>query len=42
VHTELHVVAGTFHGFDSAAPDWSVSREVRALHAQILSRAFAY
>jgi acetyl esterase len=42
VHTELHVVAGTFHGFDSAAPDWIVSREVRALHAQILSRAFAY
>jgi acetyl esterase len=42
VHTELHVVAATFHGFDSAAPDWIVSREVRALHAQVLSRAFAY
>ena len=42
VHTELHVVAATFHGFDSAVPDWIVSREVRALHAQVLSRAFAY
>jgi acetyl esterase len=42
VHTELHVVAATFHGFDSAAPDWIVSREVRALHAQVLSRAFAF
>jgi acetyl esterase/lipase len=41
VHTELHVVAATFHGFDSAAPDWMVSREVRALHAQVLRRAFA-
>jgi acetyl esterase len=41
VHTELHVVAATFHGFDSAAPDWIVSREVRAGHAQALSRAFA-
>jgi acetyl esterase len=41
VHTELHVVAATFHGFDTAAPDWIVSREVRALHAQVLSRAFA-
>jgi len=42
VQTELHVVAGTFHGFDSAAPDWIVSREVRAVHARVLSRAFAY
>ena len=25
VHTELHVVAATFDGFDSAAPDWVVS-----------------
>lgn len=38
VHTELHVVAATFHGFDSAAPDWTVSRENRALHAQSLRR----
>lgn len=38
VHTEMHVVAATFHGFDSAAPDWIVSRENRALHAQSLRR----
>ena len=42
VHTELHVVAATFHGFDSAAPDWVVSKEVRAKHAQVLRRAFAF
>ncbi|HZE14626.1 MAG TPA: alpha/beta hydrolase [Mycobacterium sp.] len=41
VHTELHVVAATFHGFDSAVPDWVVSRESGALHAQVLRRAFA-
>lgn len=41
VHTELHVVAATFHGFDSSVPDWVVSGEARALHAQVLRRAFA-
>ncbi len=41
VHTELHVVAATFHGFDSSVPNWVVSRESRALHAQVLRRAFA-
>lgn len=41
VHTELHVVAATFHGFDSYVPDWVVSRESKALHAQVLRRAFA-
>src|SRR5262249_14661820 len=41
VHTELHVVAATFNGFDSLVPDWVVSRENRALHAQTLRRAFA-
>jgi acetyl esterase len=41
VHTELHVFAATFHGFDSAVPDWVVSQENRALHAQVLRRAFA-
>ncbi len=41
VHTELHVVAATFNGFDSAVPDWVVSRENRGLHAQTLRRAFA-
>jgi acetyl esterase/lipase len=41
VHTELHVVAATFHGFDSAVPDWVVSLESTALHAQTLRRSFA-
>ncbi len=41
VHTELHVVAATFHGFDSVVPDWVVSRENVALHAQTLRRSFA-
>jgi acetyl esterase len=41
VHTELHVVAATFNGFDSVVPDWVVSQENRALHAQTLRRAFA-
>ncbi|MDD4866394.1 MAG: alpha/beta hydrolase fold domain-containing protein, partial [Mycobacterium sp.] len=41
VHTELHVIAATFHGFDSALPDWGVSRENRALHANALRRVFA-
>src|SRR6202022_3982854 len=42
VHTELHLFAAAFHGFDSAAPDWAVSREVAALHARSLRRAFSY
>ena len=41
VHTELHVIAATFNGFDSLVPDWIVSRENRALHAQSLRRVFA-
>jgi acetyl esterase/lipase len=41
VHTELHVIAATFHGFDSAVPEWVVSRESGALHAQVLRRTFA-
>src|SRR6201999_4418924 len=41
VHAELHVVAATFHGFDSAVPDWVVSQESTALHAQTLRRSFA-
>jgi acetyl esterase len=40
VHTELHVVAATFNGFDAAVPDWVVSQESRALHAQSLRRSF--
>jgi acetyl esterase/lipase len=41
VHTELHVVAATFNGFDSVVPNWLVSEENRALHAQSLRRGFA-
>lgn len=41
VHTELHVVAATFHGFDSVVPEWVVSRESTALHARTLRRSFA-
>jgi acetyl esterase/lipase len=41
VHTELHVVAATFHGFDSVVPEWVVSQESTALHAQTLRRSFA-
>jgi acetyl esterase/lipase len=41
VHTELHVLAATFNGFDSVVPDWVVSQENRAMHAQSLRRAFA-
>jgi acetyl esterase len=42
VPTELHVFAAAFHGFDSAAPDRAVSREVLTLHARSLHRAFSY
>jgi acetyl esterase len=41
VHTELHVIAATFNGFDSLVPEWVVSQEIRALHAQTLRRVFA-
>jgi acetyl esterase len=41
VHTELHVVAATFHGFDSVVPGWVVSQESTALHAQTVRRSFA-
>lgn len=41
VHTELHVIAATFNGFDSVVPDWVVAQEIRALHAQTLRRVFA-
>jgi len=40
VHTELHVVSATFHGFDSVVPDWEISKEVRRLHARFLNRSF--
>jgi acetyl esterase/lipase len=41
VHTELHVIAATFNGFDILVPDWVVSQENRALHARSLCRVFA-
>jgi acetyl esterase len=41
IHTELHVIAATFNGYDFEVPDWIVSQENRALHAQSLRRAFA-
>jgi acetyl esterase/lipase len=41
VHTELHVIAAAFNGFDTLVPDWDVSQEIRALHARSLHRVFA-
>lgn len=41
VHTQLHVLAATFHGFDSVVPDWVVSQESAAQHALTLRRSFA-
>jgi acetyl esterase/lipase len=41
VHTELHVIAATFNGFDAIVPDWVVSQENLALHAMSLRRVFA-
>jgi acetyl esterase/lipase len=41
VHTELHVIAAAFNGFDTLVPDWDVSQENRALHARSLRRVFA-
>lgn len=40
VATELHVVAGTCHGFDSLLPDWEVSRRLFGLQGAALRRAF--
>jgi acetyl esterase/lipase len=39
VSTELHVFAGTCHGFDSLLPEWEVSRELFALQGAALRRA---
>jgi acetyl esterase len=41
VHTELHVIAATFNGFDAVVPDWVVSQENLALHAMSMRRVFA-
>ncbi len=40
VATELHVFAGTCHGFDSLLPDWEVSEHLFALQGRALRRAF--
>lgn len=40
VSTELHVFAGTCHGFDSLLPEWSSSQRLFALQADALMRAF--
>ncbi|MHA3022571.1 alpha/beta hydrolase [Mycobacterium sp. BMJ-28] len=39
VSTELHVFAGTCHGFDSLAPDWETSAQLVAMQAAALRRA---
>lgn len=40
VSTELHVFAGTCHGFDSLLPDWSGSQQLFALQGHALRHAF--
>ena len=40
VATELHVIPGTCHGFDSLLPDWEVSEQLFALQGRALRRAF--
>ncbi|MCV7415453.1 alpha/beta hydrolase [Mycolicibacterium litorale] len=39
VSTELHVFAGTCHGFDSLLPDWDISRQLLDLQTAALRRA---
>ncbi|WNG84091.1 alpha/beta hydrolase [Mycobacterium sp. ITM-2016-00316] len=41
VPTELHVVPGTCHGFDSLVPGWELSRQMLDRHAAALRRALA-
>jgi acetyl esterase/lipase len=40
IATELHVFAGTCHGFDSLLPDWEVSEQLFVLQGRALQRAF--
>ncbi|PRC42382.1 alpha/beta hydrolase [Mycobacterium sp. ITM-2017-0098] len=40
VTTELHVFAGTCHGFDSLVPEWEVSEQLFAIQGAALRRAF--
>jgi acetyl esterase/lipase len=39
VGTELHVFAGTCHGFDSLLPEWDVSQSLFAMQGDALRRA---
>lgn len=39
VGTELHVFAGTCHGFDSLLPEWEVSQALFAMQGEALRRA---
>lgn len=39
VATELHVIPGTCHGFDSVLPDWELSQQLFALQGDALRRA---
>lgn len=41
VATELHVLPGTCHGFDSLVPEWDVSRRLFDLQAAALRRALS-
>lgn len=41
VPTELHVFAGTCHGFDSLVPEWETSQQLFAMQAAALRRAFS-
>lgn len=41
VDTELHVSAGTCHGFDSLLPDWERSQQLFDLQGTALRRAFS-
>jgi acetyl esterase/lipase len=40
IATELHVFAGTCHGFDSLLPDWEVAEQLFALQGRALRRTF--
>ncbi|OYN74331.1 alpha/beta hydrolase fold domain-containing protein [Mycolicibacterium sphagni] len=40
IRTDLHVLGGTCHGFDSLRPDWELSQAVWTMQAQALRRFF--
>ncbi|MBX7454102.1 alpha/beta hydrolase fold domain-containing protein [Mycolicibacterium sp. 3033] len=40
VRTELHVFAGTCHGFDSLVPEWEISMQLFEIQGSALRRAF--